>query len=90
MHPYALIGTNTGRHSTNKGSRKSDIEELGEGTCLYFKFLKYFMVLFFIAALISVPATLINLKGIEYEYVSDGIHKYVAYTTLGSLGSYML
>jgi len=90
MHPFPIVGTSTGWHSTNKNHRKSDIEELGEGTCLYFKFLKYFMALLLIAAIISVPATVIYSSGIEYDYVTDGFHKVLAYPTLGSLGSYMI
>ena len=89
LQPYPIFGTSTGWHSTNKDSRKSDIEELGEGTCLYFKFLKYFMVIFFVAALISLPATFINLNGNEYDYVTDEYHKLLGYTTLGNLGSYV-
>ena len=55
MSSYSLLSTSTGWHSSNKQIRKSDVEELGEGTNLYFKFLKYFMILYFVAFLVTLP-----------------------------------
>ena len=48
MVPYPVFGTDTGRHSSDFKQRRSEIEALGEGTCLYFKFMKYFMGIFFV------------------------------------------
>lgn len=96
-HPYPIVSTSTGWHSTNKDFRKSDIEDLGEGTCLYFKFLKYFMVLLLTWILISIPATIIYSSGTEYSYATDNrseilksLLMYMATPTLGNLGSYMV
>lgn len=60
---FPLYNTEIGFHSTNRNNRKSDIEELGEATNLYFKFMKYFMLWFFIATLISGPAIALFMYG---------------------------
>ncbi len=68
---YPLFSTNTGWHSTVRPWRKSEIEELGEGTNLYFKFLKYFMLLFLFCAGLSGPASAFYAFGFEYLKVPD-------------------
>jgi len=68
---YPFFTTGTGWHSTEKRNRKSDIEELGEGTNLYFKFLKYFMLLLFFATVFSVPAFMIYFNGSQYANITD-------------------
>jgi hypothetical protein len=60
---FPLYNTEIGYHSVNRANRKSDIEELGEGTNMYFKFMKYFMFWFFIATLFSGPAISIYMYG---------------------------
>jgi hypothetical protein len=53
-----------GWHSTNSKWRGSIIgDSLGEATNLYFKFLKYFIVIFFICSLLSAPAILVYSSG---------------------------
>ena len=46
---------------------------MGEGTVLYFKFLKYFMAVFLLAFGISVPSLLMYTRGLEYSDVKDAI-----------------
>lgn len=60
---YPLFGTKIGHHSTDRSNRKSEIEDLGEGTNLYFKFLIYFMFIFFWCTLFSGPAIAIYAYG---------------------------
>lgn len=88
LSEYALFGTGIGSHSDDRRTRKSDIEELGEGTNLYFKFLKYFMLLFFICTLLSGPALTVYLYGMEYDAVREPFVKWLSVASLGNLGSY--
>jgi hypothetical protein len=85
---YSLIGADTGVHSTDRRARKSDIEELGEGTNLYFKFLKYWMLLFFIATCLSGPALAVFAYGMEYDQVAEPFVKWLSVASLGNMGSY--
>ena len=64
---FSVLSTNLGYHSTDAANRKSEIESLGEGNNLYFKFLKYFMTVFVICACISGPQIATNSNGHEYE-----------------------
>ena len=66
---FPLYNTEIGYHSTNRQNRSSDIMELGEATNLYFKFMKYFMLWFFIATIFSGPAILLFLHGSGYDTV---------------------
>ena len=84
---YPLLGTETGTHSTDKRNRLSDIEELGEGTNLYFKFLKYFMGLFVFCTILSLPAIFIFISGGHFDGISNPIKQYMGVYTLGNLGS---
>jgi hypothetical protein len=82
---YGLFGTNTGWHTTTIRNRKSDIEDLGEGTVLYFKFLKYMITLFFFCALFSGPIITVYLYGMGYDHIKDPIQKIAAFSTMGNL-----
>lgn len=68
---FPLYNTDIGYHSENRANRKSDIEELGEATNLYFKFMKYFMLWFFIATLFSGPAIALFIYGVQYDDIQD-------------------
>jgi hypothetical protein len=39
---YSICGSKTGRHSSDRKHRVSELEDLGPGIVLYFKMLKYF------------------------------------------------
>ena len=85
---FSIFYTNLGSHSTDKNTRKSDIESLGEGTNLYFKFLKYFMLIFALCACISGPQIAANSNGVEY--IDKEVHplsKFIAQTFLGNIGN---
>jgi len=89
MKEYGIFDTNTGKHSSDRAVRKSDIEDLGEGINMYFKFLKYFMKIFLICTIISGPAITVFSYGMQYDTVIDAYTKVTGLTTLGNLGSYM-
>lgn len=89
MTPYPTWGTNTGRHSSVFKNRVSDIEPLGEGVCLYFKFMKYFMFIFFVCFVLSIPSMVINGNGGAFnEHTANPFKKMMALTTMGNIGSY--
>ena len=66
---FPLYSTQIGYHSTNRSNRESEIMDLGEATNLYFKFMKYFMLWFFIATIFSLPAILLYLQGVQYDSI---------------------
>lgn len=88
MSSYPVFGTSTGWHSIFKKVRKSQIEDLGEGTNLYFKFLKYFMFLFICCGIISIPQILINNRGVEYSDVTNFVKSYFGAASIGNIGPY--
>jgi hypothetical protein len=78
-----------GNHSSDRRDRKSEIEDLGEGTVLYFKFLKYWGFIFFISTLLSGPALSVFLYGMQYDQITEPFYQYVARSFMGNMGSYM-
>jgi hypothetical protein len=65
---FPLCWTTLGWHSTNQKWRASILgDSLGEATHLYFKFLKYFIFIFFICSLLSAPALAIYASGRQFE-----------------------
>ena len=85
---YSVCGKATGFHSEHRPNRKSEIEDLGEGTVLYFKFMKYFMFLFVLCFGLSCPSLIIYTAGLEYTDIEDKLTHYLGYTVMGNLGDY--
>ena len=56
---FSVLDAKTGWHQNSTDRRKSDIEKLGEGTNLYFKFLKYMMFYLIICTVLSIPSFMI-------------------------------
>jgi hypothetical protein len=86
---YPICSTEMGNHSSDRRDRKSEIEDLGEGTVLYFKFLKYWMFIFFMSTLLSGPALAVFLYGMQYDQLTEPFYLYVARSFMGNMGSYM-
>ena len=55
-HKYPLFGTSTGWHCCSKSTRKSDLRQLGVGITVYFKLLKFLMLLFLWFSFLSIPS----------------------------------
>jgi hypothetical protein len=87
VEEFPLFGTEIGHHSTDRDNRKSDIEVLGEGTNLYFKFMKYWMLVFFIGTIISGPAISLYMYGMQYDMITDWYTRMTGMATLGNLGT---
>ena len=60
---YPVCSTNTGWHCCCKRYRKTDMAELGIGLSLYFKMIKYFITLFLLFTIISIPAYIFYTDG---------------------------
>lgn len=88
MDSFPLYETKTGWHRNSIDARKSDIEQLGEGTNLYFKFLKYIMFCLLLCSILSIPSLMINGLGFSYDSEERPYVKLLAKTTLGSIGNY--
>lgn len=85
---YPLFSTDLGSHSDDRRDRRSEIEDLGEGTVLYFKFLKYWMFIFFISTVLSGPALAVFLYGMQYDQITEPFYAYVARSFMGNMGSF--
>jgi hypothetical protein len=81
----SLLAHHTGWHSADRATRKSDIFELGEGNMLYFKFLKYWMSIFVVMTILSLPAIFLYSEQKAYDSITTGT-KGLATSTFGNLG----
>ena len=81
-----VCSTKTGYHDCcSRRRRKSDFEEYGVGTVLYFQFLKYIGCLFLMMTVLAIPSMLFFFYGTELEDVA--FKKIVTSASLGNLGS---
>ena len=62
---YPLWGTKTGFHMPFESWRESDIRHLGVGISVYFKLLKFLIVLFLWFSFLSIPAYVFYYSGSE-------------------------
>ena len=84
QHP--ICKTNLGCHDCcSRERRRSDFDEYGVGTVLYFQFLKYMGCLFLAMAFLSIPSMLFFFYGTELTDYS--LTKIVTAASLGNLGS---
>lgn len=83
----SLVAHHTGAHSSNRNTRKSDIFELGEGNMLYFKFLKYWMLILVGCTVLSLPCIFLYTPQVTYKDVTYST-KGLATSTFGNLGYY--
>ncbi len=58
-----LFTTTTGWHWCSKNARKSGIRNLGVGISVYFKLLKFMMILFLWFTFLSIPAYFFYITG---------------------------
>jgi len=66
----------------------SDLKDLGPGVTIYFKYVKYLMILFLVMAVITIPHIVLYVAGGTKDYTdSRSITSFFALTTMGNLGS---
>ena len=88
---YNVCKTNSGWHCCCKKYRKTDMAELGIGLSLYFKMIKYFITLFGIFTLISIPLYVYFTDGDGLCSVTSSTSGVILSSiTLGNLGSKVL
>ena len=81
-----ICGTRTGCHDCcSRERRKSDLNEYGAGSVLYFQFLKYMGAMFLVMLVLSLPAILFYYYGTEPPDTSFA--SLINATTLGNLGN---
>lgn len=61
--PRPVCRTRTGSFSCCHSWRRSDLAEYGEGIVSYFQLLKYMSILYFVAAVVSIPTMLFYSSG---------------------------
>ena len=52
-----------GRHSCLKSSKSSELDRFGVGISLYFRFVKYLLVVFSILSVVTLPLLIVNCCG---------------------------
>lgn len=70
----ACCDVNTGYHFCCFTSKSTDIEKMGVGISLYFKFIKYLMGYFFLFIILSIPSIFLSyqgkfLKSLEFYFI---------------------
>ena len=85
--PHPIFGTEIGSHSVDPKKRRSDVEQLGPATNLYFKMLKFFGVMFFVFHLISLPSMYLYWTGNAYEGHPLALQRLLSILSLGSLNT---
>eukprot|EP00347_Sterkiella_histriomuscorum_P007541 403348527 len=83
---YRLFCTRTGWHCPSKSCRKSDIQELGVGLSVYFKMLKFFMLVFPWFAFLSIPAYFLYYTGNKTEEQKVYVKYVLSVFSLGNIG----
>eukprot|EP00347_Sterkiella_histriomuscorum_P010278 403376914 len=83
---FTVFGTRTGWHLPCRRVRQTDLGDLGVGFCVYFKMLKFFMILFLLFAILSLPAYLLFFSGNKTEGEEITIKFILSAFTLGNIG----
>jgi len=85
---YPVCGTRTGWHCCCKSWQQSSFDEYGVGLVLYFKFLKFLIVLFFLLSIGSTPAYYFYFNGNSADNSEYSSAKYyLAAFSLGNIGA---
>ena len=85
---YPLFETKTGWHTCCKRFRKTGLGELGIGVALYFKMLKYLMLMFALSTLISIPSFVLYCAGGSNSNTGHpvSVNYVLSALTLGNIG----
>ncbi|CDW73927.1 UNKNOWN [Stylonychia lemnae] len=84
--PYSWCGSNTGWHCVCKSCKHSDLREMGVGVTVYFKMLKFLMILFLWFSFLSLPAYLFYYNGNEVSYDKLTLKYFLSAFSLGNIG----
>lgn len=78
--PYSILCSHTGFHFCCRCARRTHFKDFGVGVSLYFKFLKYMIMIFTLVSILNVPA-------FTFFIGANTADSSTARTTLGNLGS---
>jgi hypothetical protein len=84
--PYPLWSTKIGWHLPFETWRESDIRHLGVGISVYFKLLKFLIVLFLWFIFLSIPSYIFYASGSEKGPTQNGFEFALSALSLGNLG----
>ena len=86
IEKYSVFLTKMGWHSTSSQWRASEIDDsMGEATSLYFKFLKYYILIFFICSLFSGVAIAVYATQMEFDMANFSLEKMITLVSPGNL-----
>jgi hypothetical protein len=83
---YPLWSTKIGWHLPFEAWRESDIRHLGVGISVYFKLLKFLIVLFLWFTFLSIPSYVFYSSGSEKGPSQNGFEFALSALSLGNLG----
>lgn len=83
---HSCCGAKTGWHCSCKNWRNSEIREMGVGISVYFKFLKFMMILFLWFTFLSIPAYVLFLTGNQSGVQEINVKWALSAPTLGNIG----
>lgn len=85
---YPICTTHTGWNLPSKRCRQTGLKEFGVGICLYFKWLKYLVCIFFVLVLLSIPALIFFISASDGDFKTHpSFDTMLALTTLGNMGT---
>eukprot|EP00347_Sterkiella_histriomuscorum_P019500 403341392 len=84
--PIPVFKSNTGWHCACNKFRKSDLADLGVGVTVYFKMLKFMMILFLWFTILSIPALLFYYSGNQIQKDKISIKNILSAFSLGNIG----
>ena len=81
-----ICKSRTGWHCCCRGCRKSDLSDLGVGVTVYFKMLKYLMLLFLWFTILSIPAMIFYESGDQVKTEKLSLKNILSSFSLGNIG----
>lgn len=86
IEEYSVFSTKMGWHSTSPKWRASQIDDsMGEATSLYFKFLKYYILIFVICSLFSGVAIAVYVTQMKFSMADFSLEKMITLVSPGNL-----
>ena len=86
---FPIIKTTTGWHCFCRSLRRTDFKEFGVGHVLYFKFSKYFAMMFAVFTILSIPNYLIYSSGGNSQASGSSsdttVRKYLSLLSMGNM-----
>ena len=82
--PFSILKSKVGFPSCKTEKRRSDFENYGAGTVMYFQLLKYFFWIFLLLLIVSLPSMAIYYSGNTGSYLSD-FKSFISLVSIGNM-----